>query len=73
MNRISILEEILDRHIEHLNTKLEPILNDTKQLVELLKSTNMLEEIKRNKGESTPYDNLSLDDLKSTFNIEDDE
>lgn len=67
-NRLELLEEILDSHITNLHDKEdEIILNDTKQLVELLKAVQLLDAVKRLDGIKSIYDDMQIDELEKAL------
>jgi hypothetical protein len=68
MNRIEELSEIIDNHIIFLKEKDCPMLNDTKQLTELLKAITFLENVKSLEGKKSDFDNMTLSDLESRLN-----
>lgn len=71
VSRLDLLENILDKHISHLDGKVdEIILNDTKQLTELLKAVQLLDAIKRNEGLKSEFDSMSIDDLEKALDDE---
>lgn len=67
MQRIEKLETILDSHIESLLHRGTPILNDSKMLMELLKATQLIGNLKREYGVPSEFDNLSVEELEKTF------
>jgi hypothetical protein len=67
-NRLQLLENILDKHIEVLQLKQEDImLNDSKQLTELLKAVQLLDAAKRLDGAKSIYDELSISELEEAL------
>lgn len=63
MNRLEVLNDIIDRHIESLDDRRDPILSDTKNLTEILKAILVLEQIKKIQGGSSHYDHMSDEEL----------
>ncbi len=61
MNRLEILNDIIDRHIKNLD--LRGNAGDTKTLTEVLKAILVLEQIKKIQGSSSAYDQMSDDEL----------
>jgi hypothetical protein len=64
MNRIEVLSDIIDLHIEVLKNKKEPFLNDTKTLTEILKSILVLEQIKNIEGRRSEYDSMTDEQIE---------
>lgn len=64
MNRIDKLNEIIDRHIDCLDAKAEPILTDTKTLTEILKAILVLEQIRSIEGKKSQFDNMTDEEME---------
>jgi hypothetical protein len=67
MTQIEQLEQIIQQHIDCIQSKEEITLNDTKQLVEVLKSILTLTQIKNSQPSISKFDKLSEDELLKDF------
>lgn len=71
VNRIESLESILDLHILKLSEKrADVMLNDSKQLTELLKAVQLLDTIKRLEGTKSIFDDMEILDLEAALDNE---